>query len=84
MYKLVYNKVFCIDNIKNFEGEEWKLIEATNGNYYCSNLGRIKSYCSYSAVLLKPFNNKANYQKVRIRQYGISSNQFVHRIIGLT
>lgn len=81
MYKLVYNKVYCIDNIENLEGEQWKVLEGTEGNYYCSNLGRIKSYCSYNAILVKPFQNMRNYEKVKITLYGNYANYFVHRLV---
>lgn len=81
LYKLAYNKVFCIDNIEDLEGEEWKVIEGTNNNYYCSNKGRIKSYCGYNAIIVKSCKNNKNYEKVRIVQYGISKNCFVHRIV---
>lgn len=51
---MVYNKEFCIDNIENLKDEEWKPIIETDGLYFVSNKGRIKSYHDYKAKILKP------------------------------
>lgn len=53
LYRLIYNKEYCKDNIDNLENEEWKAIERTNGKYFVSNKGRIKSYVGYEAIILK-------------------------------
>ena len=47
LYKIVYNKIYCIDTVKSLENEIWKEIPNTQGNYYISNYGRVKSYCKY-------------------------------------
>lgn len=73
--------MYCIDNIENLKGEEWKELEGTEGNYYCSNFGRIKSYCNYNAIIVKPFINDSNYAKIKITQYNITANRFVHRLV---
>lgn len=46
---------FCIDEIENLSGEEWKPIENTDNKYFISNYGRVKSYCGYNAIVLKPY-----------------------------
>lgn len=55
LYRKVYNKEFCIDEIENLSGEEWKPIENTDNKYFISNYGRVKSYCGYNAIVLKPY-----------------------------
>lgn len=64
LYKLVYNKTYCIDKIENLEGEEWKVIADTDELYYISNLARIKSLKDYEAKLLTPYKNKEGYLRV--------------------
>lgn len=44
LYRLVFEKPFCIDDIENLQGEEWKIIDNSNGEYMISNYGRIKSF----------------------------------------
>lgn len=71
LYKLVFNKIFCIDTIQNLPNEQWKQIEGTDGNYYVSNKGRIKSYCEYNAKILSPVKNQRGYLRVDIyNKYG--------------
>lgn len=82
LYKLVYNKVFCIDSIKNEIGEIYKEVEGTDGNYYISNFGNLKSYQGYNAILIKPSLNK-NYDRVHIKQYGEIRNVYIHRLVAL-
>lgn len=71
LYNLVYNKPYCKDNIADLEGEEWKEIDNTNGLYFVSNQGRIKSYNGYDAILLKPYKTSNGYNRVDIVQDGI-------------
>lgn len=70
LYKLVYDKVFCVDDIEDLEGEEWKPVDRTNGNYMVSNKGRIKSLKSNKAIILKE-NIVKGYSQVMI-YYGES------------
>ena len=81
LYKLVYNKNFVIDNIKNLDGEEWREIAETNRNYYVSNKGRIKSYLGYYAKLLKPSITKKGYERLQIIQEGKIVNKYVHVLV---
>lgn len=57
LYKAVYNRPFCHDAIESLENEEWKEITGTEGYYLISNMGRVKSFQSYNAVILKPYSN---------------------------
>ncbi|MBQ6936418.1 MAG: hypothetical protein IJN49_07695 [Clostridia bacterium] len=38
--------------MKDLKGEVWKEVEGTEGRYYVSNCGRVKSLCGYTAKLL--------------------------------
>ena len=80
LYRLVYNKPFCKDDIIPLDEEEWKEIEGTNGNYYVSNLGRIKSYKGYKALILKPYLTNNGYERVDIVVDDMRVSKLVHRI----
>ena len=54
LYKLVYNKNYCIDDIADLEGESWKPIERTNEEYWISDKGRVKSLKNNKAIILQP------------------------------
>ena len=81
LYKLVYNKVFCIDNIKSLDKEIWKEIENTDGYYFISNYGRIKSLYKYEATILKPSTTVSGYERLQIKQDGMINNKLVHRLV---
>ena len=81
LYRLVYRKAYCIDNIKNIEGEIWKEIENTEGNYFISSLGRVKSYTRYKAIILKPTVNVNGYERLEIQQERHRANKLIHRLV---
>lgn len=81
LYKLVYNRPYSKDNIENLDNEVWQEIENTNGVYYVSNLGRVKSYAAYEAKLLKPTITTKGYQRLDIIQEGQRATKFVHRLV---
>lgn len=70
LYKLVYNKIFCIDDIEDLEGEIWKPVDRTNEEYWVSNYSRIKSLKGNKAIILKE-NIVKGYSQVMI-YYGES------------
>lgn len=80
LYKLVYNKEYCLDTIENLEGEQWKEIEDTNKLYFVSNKGRVKSYKYYDARILKP-NIINGYKRVDIVQGGSRSSKLISRLV---
>lgn len=84
LYKLVYNKVFCNDEILDLPGEQWKEIPKTEGLYLCSSRGRIKSLVGYDAVILAAERNTCDYERVTIKQNGESIRKFVHHIVAET
>lgn len=81
LYKLVFNKPFSIDNIDNLKEEQWKEIDGTEGLYYISNKGRVKSLQGYETIILKPFANKAGYLRVDIIEGGKRRTKLIHRLV---
>ena len=79
IYRQVFNKEYCIDNIQNLNGEEWKPID-TEQRYYVSNYGRIKSLCQYKAIILKPCKDRYNYLYVKLYK----KNVYIHRLVAFS
>ena len=81
LYRMIYNKQFCNDNIQNKDNEIWKEIDRTNGVYYISNSGRVKSLKGYNAIILKPFYNEGGYSRGDIVQDGEKTTKLIHRLV---
>ncbi len=81
LYRLVYKKEFCIDNIEDLQDEKWGEIPNTQGRYFASSKGRIKSYCGYNAIILKPTENARKYLRVQIVVNGKRETKFVSRLV---
>lgn len=81
LYRQAFNKEYCIDDIENLSGERWKPIGGTNGRYYISDSGRLKSYCGYSARLIKPYCNQHNYLRADIWREGKRETALIHRLV---
>ena len=77
LYKQVFGIEFCIDEIENLSGEEWKPIENTENKYFISNYGRVKSYCGYIAIVLKPYLQQSGYLEVKINDKNLKIHQLV-------
>lgn len=76
----VNKKVYCIDNIEDLQGEQWKEIENSGGNYFISNMGRIKSYKGYNAILLTQHIAKG-YKRINADLGTGNKNIIVHRLV---
>lgn len=81
LYKLIYNKNYCKDNIENLDNEEWKPIANTDNVYYVSNKGRVKSCSGYEAIILKPTITKNGYNRLDIIEEGQRASKLVHRLV---
>lgn len=79
VYREVFNAEYCQDNIPDIAGEVWKPIKGTKKKYFISNKGRVKSFCGYQAIILKPFDNGKGYQKVSIQ----GKKYYIHRLVAL-
>ena len=80
LYKKVYGKNFCYDNIENLENETWKPIELTDDIYWISSKGRVKSLVNYEAIILKP-SLVNGYERVDIYQEGKRSSKLISRLV---
>ena len=80
LYKALYNKPFCYDDIEDLENEQWKEITGTDGYYLISNMGRINSLQNYDAIILKPYSHQYGYQRVDIVEDGKRVSKLVHKL----
>ena len=81
LYRELYNKEYCIDNIQDLEGEQWKEVIDTKGKYLVSNKGRIKSLQQYKAMILNPYVNQGKYLRVDISIDGSRTSVLVHKLV---
>ena len=81
LYRKVFGKEYCIDSIENYRLEEWKPIAETDGKYLISNYGRLKSYCRYRAIIVKPYSNQYGYYRADIRRNGNRVTALIHRLV---
>lgn len=63
--------------------EVWKDIDGFSGEYQISNLGRVKSFKSGTAKILKHKTNNKGYKWVALRSNGIQSNFLIHRLVAM-
>ena len=62
--------------------EEWKEIEDSNGLYFVSTLGRIKSFNRYNyGIILKQRLDKDGYLRVNMSFKEKKVNRAVHRLV---
>lgn len=79
LYRQAFNKEYCIDNIQSLDCEQWREIPNTNGRYFASNYGRIKSYCGNNAILLKYYTQPSGYLEVTID----GKKRKVHQLVAM-
>lgn len=84
LYLNLYRKEFCLDNIEDLKNEKWRVVIETKGKYLVSNKGRVKSYCKYNAILLKPEITDKGYEKVDIYIDKKRYKKFVHTLVADT
>ncbi len=77
LYRKAFNKEFCIDKIQLLDGEKFKEIENTNGKYFVSNYGRIKSYCGYTAIIRILEQHCNGYLTIKIN----GKHNYIHRLV---
>lgn len=54
LYRLVFGVEYSVETVDNLPGEEWIEMPGTEGRFFGSSKGRIKSLCQYKTRLLKP------------------------------
>lgn len=83
LFRIAYNREYSIDEIENLDGEQWREIPRTNGCYYCSNKGRIKSLKGYRAIIMKP-TLLNDYPRVQIYlDDNRRKDMFVHTLVAI-
>lgn len=81
LYRKAFDKEYCRDTIADLHNEVWKEVEGTKGKYFISNCGRLKSYCRYTARIIKPYRNQCNYLRADIRRNGKRETILIHRLV---
>lgn len=83
IYRQAYNREYAKDDIKSLNGEIWKEID-TQGKYYISSYGRVKSYQGINARILKPSQNKKGYLRVYLSaENGKKKAYYIHRLVAI-
>jgi len=65
-------------SLENIDGEIWKEIEGYNGDYFISNLGRIKSFKGINERILKQNEDSDVYLYVKLCKNGKPKHKRIH------
>lgn len=65
------------------QNEQWKAIADSNGEYYISDNGRVKSYKRSKERILKPTLTSHGYAAVKICANGKHKTHKIHRLVSL-
>lgn len=79
IHTIVLNK--CKDDIKDLDGEQWKIIPNTLNGYLVSNYARVKSLKGKQAKLLKQSLSQAGYCRVDIMYTIGRVTELVHKLV---
>ncbi len=75
----IYDVLYIIDEVEPLEGERFSFIPGTNQEYVITSLGRVISYRSQRAKVLKPTKNLPNgYYRVSLSVDGHIRNKLIH------
>lgn len=81
LYKKVYNKNFCYDNVERIAKDEiFKIIDNTNELYAISNYGRVMSRQSINAFIMKTTRVKG-YERIELKVDGKRILKFIHTLV---
>jgi len=77
-------KIFENLSLDNLDGEIWKEINGYNGDYFISNLGRIKSFKKCRGIserILKQGIDSCGYLRVNLSNNGKEEIKRVHKLV---
>jgi len=77
----MYDKNYCVNEIENLEGEEFREVYASRGRYFISNLGRIISCTGMKACILKPTVTEKGYERIQLYIEGERYSKLVHTLV---
>jgi len=72
-------KIYENLQLEDLDGEIWKEIEEYNGDYFISNLGRVKSFKEWPNInILKQIKDTNGYFVISLYKNGKYKNKYIH------
>jgi len=71
-------------DLSDLENEIWKEIEGYDGDYYISNLGRVKSFKNWNrkdCIIIKSWKTKYGYLNINLYKNGNKHPNQIHRLV---